>query len=309
MVACSHAHCQRQKKSFDNRLDQAEGKLSSLKPKEKDTAESFRIRAEKILQTQGVEDYFHLEVNESITEQKKYIGRGRPGPKTPFEMVDIRSLALVVYRNEGHIDQFQKLAGWRIYVTNVSENTMTLNQSVQYYRDEWLVERGFHRFKKGNIPALPLFLRIPERIKGLMLLLTIALQVLTLMEFVSRKELSKKDEAISGLVPGNPKMKTTRPTAEQLLSQFNNLHLLIEEKGEKISAVLVEGLTSLQKQILSILQLPEAIYSLSFNREKKRPMKNKRNPSSKGKAPFFLPFLALYEFTQNILHYRDSGRS
>ena len=102
-----------------------------------------------------------------------------------------------------------------------------------------------------------------------MLLLTIALQVLTLMEFVSRKELSKKGEAISGLVPGNPKMKTTHPTAERLLSKFDNLHLLIEEKGQKISAVFVEGLTSLQKQILSILQLPENIYSLSFKYGKK----------------------------------------
>jgi transposase len=69
----------------------------------------------------------------------------------------------------------------------------------------------------GRIAALPLFLRIPERIKGLMLLLTIALQVLTMMEFVSRKELSKRDETISGLVPGNPKMKTRRPTSERLL--------------------------------------------------------------------------------------------
>jgi hypothetical protein len=45
--------------------------------------------------------------------------------------------------------------------------------------------------------------------------------------------------------------------------------LLIEKKGEKITAVLVEDLTDLQKQILSILQLPEIIYSLSFNRGKK----------------------------------------
>ena len=269
MITCSHAHAQRQKKSFDNRLDQAESKLSKLKPKEKDTVESFRSRAEKILQAHSVEEYFHLEVNESITTQKKYIGRGRPSPKTPFEMVDIRSLTLVVHRDEELIVQFRKLAGWRVYVTNVSENRMTLNQSAQYYRDEWLVERGFHRFKKGHIPALPLFLRIPERIKGLMLLLTIALQALTLMEFVSRKELSKKGETISGLVPGNPKMKTIRPTAERLLSQFDNLHLLIEEKGKKISAVLVEGLTALQKQILSILQLPENIYSLSFKHGKK----------------------------------------
>ena len=262
MVTCSHAHAQRQKKSFQNRLDKAEDKLSKLKPRAKDTVDSFRSKAEKILRAYNVGDYLGLEVNESITTQKKYTSRGRPSRKTPFKMVDIRSLTLVVHRDEEAIDQFRLLAGWRIFVTNAAE--MTLNQSTHYYRDEWLVERGFHRFKRGHLPVLPLFLRLPERIKGLMLLLTIALQVLTLMEFVSRKELAKKDETISGLVPGNPKMKTSRPTAERLLSQFNNIHLLIEEKGEKFSGVMVEGLTFLQKQILSILQLPEKIYDLSF---------------------------------------------
>jgi transposase len=269
MVSCSHAHAQRQEKSFQSRLDKAEEKLSKLKVKSKDSADSFRIKAEKILQTYKVEEYLRLEINETITPQKKYIGRGRPGPKTPFEMLDIRNLALVVHRNEEAIAQFRLLAGWRIFVTNVTENRMTLNQSTQYYRDEWLVERGFHRFKRGHIPALPLFLRLPERIKGLMLMLTIALQVLTLMELVSRRELAKSGESISGLVPGNPKMKTTRPTAERLLSQFDNLHMLIEDKGKKISAVMVEGLTTLQKKILSILQLSEEIYNLSFKHGKK----------------------------------------
>jgi len=116
------------------------------------------------LQAHKVEEYFRLEINESTTPQKKYVGRGRPGPKTPFEMVDIRTIALVVHRNEEAIAQFRLLAGWRIFVTNVAETRMTLNQSTQYYRDEWLVERGFHRFKRGHIPALPLFLRLPERI-------------------------------------------------------------------------------------------------------------------------------------------------
>lgn len=264
MVSRSDAHAQRREKSFQSRLEKAEEKLSKLKAKSKDTADSFRMTAEKILQACSVEDYLRLEINEAITTQKKYIGRGRPGPKTPFEMVDIRSLTLAVHRNEEAIEQFRRLAGWRIFVTNVAEDRMTLKQSTQYYRDEWLVERGFHRFKRGHIPALPLFLRLPERIKGLMLLLTFALQVLTLMEFVSRRELAKKDETISGIVPGNPKMKTNRPTAERLLSQFDNLHLLVEEKGKKVSGTMVETLTSLQKKILSILQLPEKIYELSF---------------------------------------------
>ena len=243
--------------------------MFKLKAKSKDTADSFRMKAEKILQACNVEDYLRLEINEAITTQKKYIGRGRPGPETPFEMVDTKSLTLVVHRNEEAIEQFRLLAGWRIFVTNVSESRMTLNQSTHYYRDEWLVERGFHRFKRGHIPALPLFLRLPERIKGLMLLLTFALQVLTLMEFVSRRELARKDETIAGLVPGNPKMKTNRPTAERLLSQFDNLHLLVQEKGKKASGKMVETLTSLQKKILAILQLPEKIYELSFKHGQK----------------------------------------
>ncbi|MFZ3045573.1 MAG: hypothetical protein WA151_06630, partial [Desulfatirhabdiaceae bacterium] len=73
---------------------------------------------------------------------------------------------------------------------------------------------------------------------------------------------------ISGLVPGNPKMKTARPTAERLLAQFDNLHLLIQVQGKKISGIMVEELTVLQKRILSLLQLPESIYDLSFNTTK-----------------------------------------
>lgn len=275
MVSRSDAHAQRQEKSFQSRLQKAEGKLSKLKAKSTDTADSFRMKSDKILKAYNVDAFLRLEINEAISTKKKYIGRGRPGSKTPFKMEEIRSLSLTVHRDEEAIEQFRSLAGWRIFVTNVGESRMTLNQSTQYYRDEWLVERGFHRLKKGHIPALPLFLRIPERIKGLMLLLTIALQVLTLIEFVSRRELADKDESISGLVPGNPKMKTKRPTAERLLSQFNNLHLLIDEKGGRVSATMVETLSSLQSFILSILQLPEEIYDLSFTHGKKKSVQKK----------------------------------
>ncbi len=264
MICLSNSHAQRRKKSFQDRLDKAENKLSKLKARANDTADSSKLKAEKILQACNVEAYFHLEINESVTSQKKYIGRGRPGPNTPSKMVEVLNLALIANRNEEAIEEFKALAGWRIFATNVDENSMTLNQSTQYYRDEWLVERGFHRLKKGHIPVLPLFLRLQKRIKGLMVMLTIALQALTLMEFVVRRELSKADEPIAGLVPGNPKMKTKRPTAERLLSQFDSLHLLIEEKGGKIFGVVVEELTALQKKILTLMDFPEKIYDLSF---------------------------------------------
>ncbi len=101
-----------------------------------------------------------------------------------------------------------------------------------------------------------------------MLLLTVALQVLTSIEFVARKELEKSDESISGLVPGNPKMKTDRPTAERMLSQFDNIHLLIWSDGQKVIGSVVENLKPLQKRILSILKLPQKIYDLDFEDQK-----------------------------------------
>ena len=268
MVTRSDAHANRQNQSLTARIEKAADKISGLKPKTNESAALFQTRAEKILENSKVQDYLHVEVNETITLQKKYTGKGRPGPNRPFKTVEVRTLSVNVHRDAAAIEQFKLLAGWRIYVTNVPADKMTVNQSTQYYRDEWLVERGFHRFKKGNIPALPLFLRIPERIKGLMLLLTIALQAMTLMEFVSRRELAKNKESISGLVPGNPKMKTSRPTAERMLSQFDNLNLFIEEGKKSVRAILIGGLTQLQKQILSLLNFPEELYDLSFTQAK-----------------------------------------
>ena len=265
IVCNSYAHAYRQKKSLHENLDKAVGQLDALKPKSKDTADTFRAKADTILKSHRVQDYICLKVNETIELVKKYKGKGRPTQNTPYEMIEVRHLDLQYALNEDAIEESKKLAGWRIYVTNTNAEQMTLNQSAQYYRDEYLVERGFHRFKKGHIPVLPLFIRVPERIKGLMLLLTIALQVLTMIEFVSRKELSKNNESIAGLVPGNPKMKTKKPTAERLLSAFDNIHLLIEENRKNVKGVVVEGLSTLQKKILTILKLPETIFNLSFN--------------------------------------------
>lgn len=60
MVSRSDAHAQRREKSFQGRLEKAEKKLSKLKAKSKDTADSFRMKAEKILKAYNVEAYLRL---------------------------------------------------------------------------------------------------------------------------------------------------------------------------------------------------------------------------------------------------------
>ena len=94
----------------------------------------------------------------------------------------------------------------------------------------------------------------------------IALQALTLLEFAAQRGLAERKEVLAGLVPGNPKMKTTRPSAERLLSQFTDLNLLLERTEKQIMGVLMEKLTLLQRRILALLGVPETVYTLDFSK-------------------------------------------
>ncbi len=92
------------------------------------------------------------------------------------------------------------------------------------------------------------------------LLLGIALRVLTLTEFVVRRDLAATGEKLKGLYPGNPNRATDRPTAERLLNAFDNLALYRHETDTEVGYE-VTPLSSLQRRILQALGLPESIYA------------------------------------------------
>ncbi len=267
LVTQSISHAKRQQEALQARVQNAEDELSRLTAKKDECATDVQARAEQLLKRRKVIDFITVKVEETITHDKQYIGPGRPGPNRAYKLVEKRHVQLHYQRNETTLEQALKLAGWRIYVTNTLTAKMSLDQAVDYYRDEWLVERGFHRFKKGSLPALPLFVRIPVRIKGLMMLLMVALQLFTLLEFVVHRELDARQETVSGLVPGNPKMKTARPTAERILAQFTHLHLIVEETQTGVVGHLAETLSPLQCRLLDLLHIPETVYDLTFNHQ------------------------------------------
>ncbi len=93
-----------------------------------------------------------------------------------------------------------------------------------------------------------------------MLLLNIALRVFTLMEFVVRQALQQAEDSLQGLYDGNPKRKTPRPSAEQMLKAFCHLTLYFLPD----STVFITPINQLQKQILLLMKIPESIYELEL---------------------------------------------
>jgi transposase len=156
------------------------------------------------------------------------------------------------------------LTGWRLYVTNAPITRLSLTQAIVYYRDQWILERGFHRFKRGQLPALPIYFQNQDRIVGLMFLLTLALRVFTLIEFVVRLALKTSQQKLAGLYDGNPKRTTERPSAEQLLRAFDDITLYLLPDN----SIFVTTLSALHRQILSLLKLPESIYHLHLKPRK-----------------------------------------
>ena len=259
LVFQSYALAHRQIKGLDKRLLKAEKALGKLAAKPGKDPIVLQTKVTEILQRYRVTKYILWEVKKKINYLKVYEGPGRPGEERSFRRVRQTRIILTYQRCQKKIAEFKAVAGWRLYVTNATVERLSLEEAVFSYREQWQTERGFHRFKRGSLPALPIYFQDEQRICGLMFLLTIALRLLTLMEFVVRRQLAKDKQSLSGLYDGNPKRATTRPTAEKLLIAFRGITLYFHRDG----STEISPLNFRQRQILDLMKIPESIYIVS----------------------------------------------
>src|SRR5207245_4775465 len=123
--------------------------------------------------------------------------------------------------------------GWRVYVTNHPTELLSLEQAVLAYREEYLVEHGFGRVIGKPLSLSPMYVQSDQRATGLIHLLSLALRVLTMLEWRCRQRLADQHESVAGLYAGNPKRTTRRPTAEALLQAFRLIHLSVVTLGQQ----------------------------------------------------------------------------
>ncbi|TSA38468.1 MAG: DUF4277 domain-containing protein, partial [Methylococcaceae bacterium] len=115
--------------------------------------------------------------------------------------------------------------GWKVFVCN--DLKLDLTEAVLAYRDEYIIDRGFNRFRGKMLGITPLFLNSIPRIEGLLRLLSIALRVMCVTEFAVREALQKQEEKLDHIYAGNPKRATAKPTTEMMLRAFSGLNLII----------------------------------------------------------------------------------
>ena len=179
----------------------------------------------------------------------------------------VRYQMTAIVRQEDAIADLQKTFGWRAYATDTPAEQLALEQAVFTYRDEWLIERGFHRLKGVPLSLSPLFVKRDDQVVGLTNLLSLAVRFLTLIEFVVRRKLKQNQEKLVGLIENNPKKGINNPTTERLLKMFDNITLTIVQLPGQIIRHL-PALSPVQIRILELLGLSADVYTrLAYNSE------------------------------------------
>lgn len=145
-------------------------------------------------------------------------------------------------------------------MTDIPAEQLTLEQAFLTYRDECLIELGFHRLKGVPLSLSPLFVKRDDQVIGLTNLLSLAVRFLTLIEFVARRKLKQNQEKLVGLIENNPKKGINNPTTERLLKMFDNITLTIVQLPDQTIRHL-PALTTVQTRILELLGLSVDVYT------------------------------------------------
>jgi transposase len=245
--------------SLQERLQQAQHALPELTARRQGKARLTERTAvegaiKDVLTHFRVEGLLHVQIQEQVQERPVRAYRGRLSAMRQDVTFTVSS-----EQEEEAIAQAMSHLGWRVYATNQLSKHLTLEQAVEAYRDEYLVERNFSRLKGHPLSLAPLYVQRDDHRVGLVRLLTIALRVMTLLEGVVRHRLREQQMELAGLFSGNPKRRSSQPTTERLLEAFSEVTLtIVRAPGEALRHV--TPLSPLQQQILTLLGFSPAVY-------------------------------------------------
>ncbi len=202
-----------------------------------------------------VEGLLAVTVSEQLVEQPMRAYRNRPATVRTSRQFSTSSQV-----EPDALARAIEQLGWRVYATNQATDGLSLPQAVEAYRDEYLVERNFGRLKGQPLSLSPMYVERDDHATGLVRLLSLALRVLTLLEFVVRRQLAQQGTPLAGLFAGNPKRATTHPTTERLLEAFREITLTLVIEPHQTRRH-VTALSPLQQRVLALLAFTPIIYT------------------------------------------------
>ena len=172
-----------------------------------------------IVQRYGVENLVWFRLIQHAVPRPVRAYRGRPA-----RIEEERHATVEVCVDTVALEAAVRRLGWRVYGTNQPVESLSLEQAVLAYRNEYQVERSLGRLKGRPLSLTPMYVQRDDHATGLIRLLSIALRVLTLLEFVGRRQLAAEGANWPACMPAIRSAKPTVPRPSVYSKRFRTSH-------------------------------------------------------------------------------------
>jgi transposase len=267
IILFDHGLCARKRKTIDWRIEQTKAQFGELALKlnryNLKTAKAIDEVCADILKANHTESFFTCRtINAPITAYKNK-QRGRPSKNAQPEQI-------AVVRDHFHVQldfdqnayqQALSRCGYYPLLTNKPAQDLTIEDAMLAHKKQYKSEHTYRR-AKGPLSIEPVYLHTPERIEAILLLFKIALQMVVLIERTARKNISKRDRGLNGFMPNRKDVRN--PRSEYLLKEFEDIVQGQLPLPDGQTYGFISELKPLQREILSILQVPFCWYDYSF---------------------------------------------
>ena len=170
---------------------------------------------------------YSVRINEIKTEKRS---RGNPGknPKPPKVEVTWQVTASVDGTDEKLEQRLRNEEECFVLITNIEKSEISAGDILRQYKEQSIVEVGFKLLKEPAL-ASTIFLKTPERINALVMLLNISLLIRALVQYKIRKNVKESKEELPRI--GRDKKKLENPTIKYVLEVLQKSHLVRASKN------------------------------------------------------------------------------
>ena len=205
-------------------------------------------------QLRAVHTPYHL--MDVTVEERPVYGRGRPSAHTPRPITATRyRLKATMRPHAEHIGRLEEEAGCFVLLTNVptvGDLAHSAREILTVSKEQHGTEQNYG-FLKDPVIVNSLFLKKPERIEALGVVVVLALLLWRLMERAMRRHVDTTRTAL----PGWDKKVTERPTAFMMVTKFAGVIVL--KCGH--DRHLARPLSAVQHHYLSALDVPATCFT------------------------------------------------
>jgi transposase len=180
--------------------------------------------------------------------------RGRPAAGVPPEVIGYRVSGAPMIPSDARLQQLWQQSRFILATHELDSDRLSDLQVLPTYKAQQRAERGFRFLKDPRFQATQFYLKSPQRLMALLMVMTLCLLVYAALEYRLRTALAEQQQTF----PDQRGKGVTNPTARWIFQGFTGIHVLLID-GQ---AAMILNLTARHQLLINLLGQPyQQLYS------------------------------------------------